>query len=94
LVRFVSQIEEQVEEVLRLAGEEPVIHETLKGGDSAPVSTLKRKQLAMSDFGSETRMNSRVLTKASGSDTVSEPEARWNYGCEQLVSLGAERSGS
>jgi hypothetical protein len=36
----------------------------------------------------------RVLTKASGSDTVSEPEARWNYGCEQLVSLGAERSGS
>src|SRR5580704_8763738 len=30
LVRFVSQIEEEVEELLRLADEEPVIRETLK----------------------------------------------------------------
>src|ERR1700751_2277534 len=35
LVRFVSQIEEQVEEMLRLADEKPVIHETLKGSNSA-----------------------------------------------------------
>jgi hypothetical protein len=42
LVRFVSQLEEQVEEVLRLADEEPVIHETLKGGDSAPELSGRR----------------------------------------------------
>jgi len=35
LVRFVGQIEEDVEELLRLADEEPVIHKTLKRGNSA-----------------------------------------------------------
>jgi hypothetical protein len=35
LVRFVSQIEEEIEKLLRLADEEPVIDETLKRGNSA-----------------------------------------------------------
>ena len=35
LVRFVSQIKELIEKLLRLADEEPVIHETLKRGDGA-----------------------------------------------------------
>jgi len=35
LVRFVSQIKELVEKLLRLADEEPVIHETLKRGNSS-----------------------------------------------------------